>query len=123
MPVDPQRWYRRHPLVRPFIVHRDLPEVPPPLEAVQVDTMVSATAYDPRIAATLNDDAQRVYQYACQRMSVAEVSAYAGLPLGSTRVILTSLADDKAITIQPTDTSRDAKVMLLERVLDGLQRL
>jgi hypothetical protein len=122
--------YRPHPQVRPFVLAagRTRARTRHPL---LVHTIVSAEAYDRRVAAALTRQERAVYEctYAAgaDGVSVAEVSAHTGLALGLVRVILGDLLDWDAITVHSTGFSpwEPAPVTrsLLERVIRGLQQL
>jgi Protein of unknown function (DUF742) len=124
--LRPYRPYPFHPQVRPFLLAngRTRARTRHPL---MVHTIVSAPRYDPGIVATLAPLERDVYEHARQGVSVAEVSAHTGLALGLVRVTLGDLANRDMITIHPAtgpvaiDQTGNASV--LERVLNGLQRL
>ncbi|MGI5214921.1 DUF742 domain-containing protein [Plantactinospora sp. CA-290183] len=92
-----------------------------------VHTLVSVPHYDPMLATALTPQERAVYEHARQGMSVAELSAHTGLSLGLVRVFLGDLARRDALTIHPVTESTAATPTvtntLLQRVLDGLQRL
>ena len=89
--------------------------------------MVTAPCFDPVLAAALTQPERLVYEYAQRRVSVAEISARTGLSLGLVRVIVGDLANRAAVEIHadtdPVVGPEDDSVVVLERVLRGLQRL
>lgn len=62
--------------------------------------------------------------HACDRRSVAEVSALVALPIGVVRVLLGDLVEQGLVRAQATITehsSKDERIDLLERTLRGLR--
>ena len=56
-------------------------------------------------------------------MSLAELSASSGIPMGVVRVLVSDLAADGAVFIHPTGYAYQYDNNILERVLDGLNKL
>ncbi|HEX6074796.1 MAG TPA: DUF742 domain-containing protein [Micromonosporaceae bacterium] len=110
----------RNPRVRPYVLTGGRTRVRVPL---LVETRVSVPDYDPRISATLLPESQAVYEYASRGMSVAELSACAGIPLGVTRVLLSDLAARDEVLIHPTGYVYQHNLQFLERIRDGLRAL
>jgi hypothetical protein len=110
----------RNPRVRPYVLTGGRTRVSFPL---LVETLVSVPDYDPGLSATLLPESQVVYEYASHGMSVAELSAYAGIPLGVTRVLLSDLAARAKVLVHPTGYSYQHNLPLLERIRDGLRAL
>lgn len=88
-----------------------------------VETMISAPSYDGEFAAGLLPESQSVYQAARRPISLAELSAVLGIPLGVIRVLVSDLAADGAVFIHPTGHAYRYDNDILERVLDGLNKL
>ncbi|MGV0593054.1 DUF742 domain-containing protein [Mycolicibacterium porcinum] len=58
--------------------------------------------------------------------SIAEISAYAGLPIGVTRVLVSDLVDSGHLRVHATLTDRSTvaeRRLLIERTLSGLRAL
>jgi hypothetical protein len=57
-------------------------------------------------------------------LSVAEVAAYVRLPLAVTKVLIADLVDQKVMVVRASTSMSDATDrILLEKLLDGLQRI
>lgn len=65
---------------------------------------------------------QTICRLCVRPISVAEVSARVGLPLGVVRVLLHDMAGDGLVVLHTPSLERPDRA-LMERVLDGLQRL
>ena len=70
----------------------------------------------------LSSDEHLVYSVCSVPQSIAEIAAVVGLPLGVVRVLVSDLARAGRVVIHPA-AYEIPKVALLERVLDGLNRL
>jgi hypothetical protein len=79
--------------------------------------------YDPRFAAGLMPEARSLYEHAREVRSVAELSAYSGMPLGVTRVVVDDLAATERLTVHPELYDSPFDRRLLERIRDGLRQL
>lgn len=89
-----------------------------------VHTMVSASESDPSFATRLPPEARSLYERVrSYTESVAELSAYCGLPLGVTRVLLSDLASVGLVLIGSEADNSPYDPDLLERVLDGLEQI
>jgi hypothetical protein len=87
-----------------------------------VHTLVSVERYDPATAARLSPEARRLYERAAAGFqSVAELSAYCGVSLGVTRVLLEDLAAADQVRIADDDYASPFDHRLLKRVIDGLR--
>ena len=87
-----------------------------------VHTLVSVERYDPATAARLSPEARRLYERAAAGLqSVAELSAYCGLSLGVTRVLLEDLGAAELVRIIDDDYASPFDHRLLKRVIDGLR--
>jgi hypothetical protein len=89
-----------------------------------VHTLVSVRHYDASFAARLLPEARSLYERAhAGTQSVAELSAYCGISLGVTRVLLGDLAAGSHVLINPETYESPYDQKLLERVIDGLREL
>lgn len=88
-----------------------------------VHTLVSVQHYDPRFAMTLSPEARSLYDHARTITSVAELSAFSGMPLGVTRVVIDDLASTNRLHIHPQTYGSPFDISLLERLRDGLHQL
>ncbi len=88
-----------------------------------VETLISVPQFDPVLAEALMPESRALYTRACQRMSIAELSATLTLPLGVVRVLISDLAVQNAVFIHPTAFAYQNNPQVLERILDGLKQL
>jgi hypothetical protein len=88
-----------------------------------VETLISVPEFDPVLADSLMPESRALYTRACQRMSIAELSATLTLPLGVVRVLISDLAGQNAVFIHPTAYAYQNNPQVLERILDGLKQL
>lgn len=88
-----------------------------------VETLISVPEFDPAFAESLMPESRLLYNRACQRLSVAELSATLDLPLGVVRVLISDLAGQNAVFIHPTAYAYQNNSHVLERILDGLKQL
>jgi hypothetical protein len=106
------------PLVRPYTVNagRTRPTVELDLVSLMVATGGPPPGMDPEYAMALA---------LCRTpTSVAEVSAHLRLPVVVTKVLLADLVDCRAMTTRAPRTVADrTDRVLLEKLLDGLQRI
>jgi hypothetical protein len=70
----------------------------------------------------MSQEQQTISRLCVDPISVAEVSARIALPLGVTRVVLDDMARGGLVVLHTTATDRPSRE-LMERVLDGLERL
>lgn len=107
----------RSPRVRPYTITGGRTRT---RTRLALETLVQASEVRDPGAAAGNE---RTIQGLCVRpISVAEVAARSGLPLGVTRVLLDDMARAGRVTLHVTLSDRPDRE-LMERVLDGLQRL
>jgi hypothetical protein len=92
-------------------------------QRLYVHTLVSAPNFEARFAATLPPETRRIYEQARNVSSVAELSAFAGLPLGVTRVVIDDLASTKRLLVHAEMYDSPFDERLLERLRDGLRQL
>ncbi|NYH77058.1 hypothetical protein FHR84_000372 [Actinopolyspora biskrensis] len=88
-----------------------------------VETMISVTEYDRDRAEKLLPESRAVYEHARSPVSLAELSATLDIPLGVIRVLVSDLAADGVIFIHPTGQAYSYDHNILERILDGLNKL
>ncbi len=89
-----------------------------------VHTLISVEYYDATFAASLLPEARSLYERAhATTQSVAELSAFCGISLGVTRVLLGDLAAGSRVRINPEAYASPYDPSLLERVIDGLREL
>lgn len=106
------------PLIRPYTVNSGRTQ--PTVELDLLSLMVTTGR------ATPNMDAEhvRVLELCHTPISVAEVAAYIRLPVVVTKVLLADLVDwDAMATRAPQPASGATDRALLEKLLDGLQRI
>lgn len=85
------------------------------------ERLISAV-HDARGGHGLNPEEYAIFSACTASQSIAEIAASTGLPLGVVRVLVSDLAKAGRVVIHPA-ASEISKVALLERVLDGLNRL
>ena len=88
-----------------------------------VETMVSVPDYDSEFSDSLLPESQAVYERARRPVSIAELSVLLSIPLGVIRVLVGDLAAAGVLFVHPTGHSYRHDTDVLERVLDGLNRL
>lgn len=88
-----------------------------------VHTLVSVPYYDSLFASSLLPEARSLYEHARTTSSVAELSAYSGMSLGVTRVVVDDLASADRVLVHPERYSSPFDRHLLERLRDGLRQI
>jgi uncharacterized protein DUF742 len=92
-----------------------------PIEAA-VETLVSGGEFDWALS-----DIRAVIVRLCRgRQSIAEISSYAGLPIGVTRVLVGDLVESGHLRVHATLTDCSTvseRRRLIERTLDGLRAI
>jgi len=107
----------RSPRVRPYTITRGRTWT---RATLAMETLVeTATGGESR---AVSPEQRTICRLCVRPISVAEVSARAALPLGVARVLLDDMADDGLVVLHIAPTGRPDRA-LMERVLDGLQRL
>ncbi len=94
-----------------------------PGKRLLVHSLVSVPFYDPVFADSLLPDVRRVYEQARTTRSVAELSAFCGVSLGVTRVIVGDLVAGGRVRVEEGGSGVWVDRRLLERVRDGLRQL
>jgi hypothetical protein len=106
-------------LVRPYTVGNGRTS---PTAQLDLLSMVMATGEETEIS--LEPDHELALSFCRQPTSVAEVAARLRLPAAVTKVLLSDLVDCRAVTTQfPRPAADPTDLVLLERVLNALQRL
>jgi hypothetical protein len=106
------------PLVRPYTVNAGRTR---PTVDLDLLSLVIATGQAP---STLDPEHVKALGLCHAPISVAEVSAHLRLPLIVTKVLLADLVDcDAMSTRAPRPASVSTDRVLLEKLLDGLQRI
>jgi hypothetical protein len=110
------------PLVRPFAVTGGRTVSDRPIDMV---AFVIATGAAPPTGAGLGPEHLAIVDLCPRRLlSVAEVSAYLNLPLGTIRVLLSDLLDRNLVEIQEPRPARDDFTdETLQAVIDGIRAL
>ena len=106
------------PLIRPYTVNagRTRPTVALDLLSLVITTGQASSRTDP--------EHLKVLELCHKPLSVAEVAAYMRLPVMVTKVLLADLVECEAMTMRaPRPTSGSTDRVLLEKLLDGLQRI
>ena len=117
-PNDP-----RGALVRPYAVTRGRTE---PRRDIPIEAVLVASASAVAEARFAGHDKQRIAGLCdSQALSLAEISAYARLPLGVTRVLVADMVTEGLLALHEPVAAEGYhdRMQLLERVLSGLRRL
>lgn len=105
-------------LVRPYAVTNGRTSASLKLDLTSMVVATGTAAYS-----TLEPDHMQALTLCLRPASVAEVAARLRLPVAVTKVLLSDLADCGAVrTSVPQSASDTSNRVLLERLLDGLQR-
>lgn len=110
------------PSVRPYARDR----IPPRSQhQLALETLVSTTDLGRRLRRLLWEQYGRVCDLCASTTSVVELSAHLGLPLGTTRTLVEDLLAEGLLRAHPPVAAYDseARTEVLDRVLDGLDRL
>ena len=112
---------RRESIVRPYVVTGGRTH---PHDELPIETIVSAIAAVSDLPSYAPSEAREILRLAREPMSIAELAARAGVPVGVARVLVADLAATGLVTLGRT-ASRDEQdnVALLERLLDGIRAL
>lgn len=92
-----------------------------------VEAMVTVSGHGARLATTLDFEYRTIIELGGRRpVSVIEIGAALGVPVGVARVLVSDLADAGYLVVHappPTTTAGGPSRALLERLLDGLRTL
>ncbi|MDR7322383.1 MULTISPECIES: DUF742 domain-containing protein [Catenuloplanes] len=116
-----EAWYddAAGPVVRPYAVTRGRTR---PAGNLDLVTLMITTGKGARTGRSLPPEQREILRLCHSPHSVAEAAANAGLPLGTTRVLLGDLVTDGLVTAwEPPTTAPTEKI--LRRVLVGLRAL
>lgn len=106
------------PLIRPYTVNAGRTR---PTVKLDLLSLVIATDKAPR---GMDPEHHQALDLCRSPISVAEVSAHMRLPVAVTKVLLADLVDCEAMAMRaPRPSSSATDRVLLEKLLDGLQRI
>lgn len=95
-----------------------------PAATIAVEALVTATARGNRVAPTARAEWSRIVRLCQQVLSLAEISAYCGVPIGVARGLVQEMAEAGLIDVQePGRLDDDRTGYLAERLLAGLRKL
>ena len=110
------------PVVRPYALTGG--RTRPVLSSLRVETLVSTTSLGEAAQGMLAFERQRIVMLCRGLLSVAEVAAKLGLPLGVVRVLIGDLAAEGLLVVhQPASPGDRPDLAVLERVLFGLREV
>ena len=90
---------------------------------LEIEALVSTTSLGERTP-TLTVEQRAIAALCRDILSIAEISARLGLPLGVTRVLVGDMAEEGTVMVhRPTHTGERPDLALLERVLYGLRTI
>ncbi|MGV0743430.1 DUF742 domain-containing protein [Mycolicibacterium sp. XJ870] len=96
-----------------------------PIE-IPIEASVEALASSDELDCAPGDVPAVIVRLCSDRPSIAEISAYAGLPIGVTRVLVGDLVESGHLRVHATLTDRSTATerrRLIERTLSGLRAL
>ncbi|REE97057.1 DUF742 domain-containing protein [Thermomonospora umbrina] len=107
--------------VRPFVVTGG--RTRPTDERLRVEALI--TALPAALSAPLSFERRRIVELSCRRpLSVAELAALLGVPLGVARVLIADLIAERLVTVHdPVGLSDLPSRALLERIREGVRAL
>ncbi|MEX2659828.1 MAG: DUF742 domain-containing protein [Acidimicrobiales bacterium] len=109
----------RNLLVRPYAVTGGRTRSRP--VDLPLETLVTTTDEGHRSLTSLKFECRSIATLCREPVSVAEVAARVGVPLGVARVLVGDMTDDGHLEVHLPGGSERPDVVLLERVLDGLR--
>ncbi|GAA4861450.1 DUF742 domain-containing protein [Saccharopolyspora rosea] len=92
-------------------------------EGLDADALVSTPGYDSGVAAELLPEPRAIYERARRPVTLASLVTELGIPMGVLRVLVGDLATDGVLFVHPPDAAQRHDHGILQRVLDGLNRL
>ncbi|GAB2859986.1 DUF742 domain-containing protein [Actinocorallia aurea] len=106
--------------VRPFIVTGG--RTRPADDRLRVETLV--TAIPAALSAPLSFERRRIVEVCQWPLSVAEIAASLGVPLGVTRVLIADLLAERYLTVhEQAGLNGHLSLALLERIREGVRSL
>lgn len=117
---DDEVWFddAAGPLVRPYTVNAGRTR---PTVELDLLSLVVATGHPPP---SMDPEHVRALELCRRPTSIAEVAAHLRLPIAVTKVLIADLVDCRAMTTRaPRPASDPTDRVLLEKLLDGLQRI
>jgi uncharacterized protein DUF742 len=117
---------RSRRFVRPYALTlgRTRPAQPPGAHELEIETLVSTTAFGEAALGTLALERRSITQLCRDILSIAEIAAKLDVPLGVARVLVGDMAEEGYVAIhRPTSPSDRPDLALLERVLYGLREI
>lgn len=88
-----------------------------------IETLVVTSAEGQRLLGTLTHERRRITELCREPISVAEVAARIGVPIGVARVLVGDLAADGLVDVHRPNGGDRTDLKLLERVLGGIRAL
>jgi hypothetical protein len=113
----------RGALVRPYAVTRGRTE---PTHVIAIEAVLQTSPRGMQEAQFSERDRRRIAGLCSERpQSLAEISAYLGLPLGVVRVLVADMVSAELLVLHDTEDTGSItdRIDVLERVLVGLRRL
>jgi hypothetical protein len=113
----------RGALVRPYAVTRGRTE---PTQVIAIEAVLQTSPRGMQEAQFSERDRRRIAGLCSERpQSLAEISAYLGLPLGVVRVLVADMVSAELLVLHDTEDTGSItdRIDVLERVLVGLRRL
>lgn len=88
-----------------------------------IETLVVTSAEGQRLHGTLAHERRRIAELCREPISIAEVAARIGVPIGVARVLVGDLAADGLVDVHRPNGGDRTDLKLLERVLGGIRAL
>jgi hypothetical protein len=111
------------PFVRPYAVTLGRTR-PFGDETLEIETLVSTTSLGSASVGTLALERRSIARLCHDILSIAEIAARLGVPIGIARVLVGDMAEEGYVAVhRPTSPSDRPDLALLERVLYGLREI
>ena len=111
------------PFVRPYAVTLGRTR-PASDETLEIETLVSTTSLGSAAVGTLALERRSIARLCQDILSIAEIAARLGVPIGIARVLVGDMAEEGYVAVhRPTSPSDRPDLALLERVLYGLREI
>jgi hypothetical protein len=111
------------PFVRPYAVTLGRTR-PAGDETLEIETLVSTTSLGSSADGTLALERRSIARLCQDILSIAEIAARLGVPIGIARVLVGDMAEEGYVAVhRPTSPSDRPDLALLERVLYGLREI